>query len=96
MKRVTIIVTGRVQGVFFRMYTRDFVRNLNQVTGFVCNLPEGGVKIVAEGSELELKKLANWACTKGSPHSHVTDTKETWENISEKKYLDFQITYCRS
>ena len=96
MKRVTIIVTGRVQGVFFRMYTRDFARSLNQVSGYVCNLPNGGVKILAEGSELELKKLTNWARSKGSPHSHVTDTNETWENISEKEYPDFQITYCRA
>ncbi|NHJ01672.1 MAG: acylphosphatase [Candidatus Heimdallarchaeota archaeon] len=96
MKRVTIIVTGRVQGVFFRVYTRDFVRTLHEITGYVCNLPNGAVKIVAEGLEVDLKKLANWARNIGSPHSQIVDTKEIWSNINEREFLDFQITYCRS
>ncbi len=51
-----MVVSGRVQAVGYRMFIR---RNANQlgITGFVQNLPDGRVKIVASGSETKLKEL---------------------------------------
>ena len=92
MKRVRILVTGRVQGVFFRVYTRDYAKDLS-VAGFVRNLRDGRVEIVAEGSEDSLKSLAAWAKNKGSPYSKIHSTTEEWEDIEKAQYSSFQITY---
>ena len=93
LKRVVIHVTGRVQGVFFRVYTRDFTRSLPKITGYVKNLRDGRVEILAEGDEESLRKLTHWAKNKGSPHSQILKTEEKWENILAREHLDFLITY---
>ncbi|UCG00679.1 MAG: acylphosphatase [Candidatus Heimdallarchaeota archaeon] len=92
MKRVRIYVTGRVQGVFFRVYTRDMARQL-AICGYVRNLPDGRVEIVAEGTEDSLRKIATWAKNEGSPYSRIASTKEVWEDIEKPQFSDFQITY---
>ena len=92
MKQVRILVSGRVQGVFFRVYTRDFAKRM-VIGGYVRNLGDGRVEIVAEGSEDSLKALANWAKHEGSPYSDVTQTKEEWKDITKSQFQDFQITY---
>ncbi|UCE13951.1 MAG: acylphosphatase [Candidatus Heimdallarchaeota archaeon] len=92
MKRVRIYVTGRVQGVFFRVYTRDFAKNL-AIGGYVKNLRDGRVEIVAEGSESSLRTLADWVKNKGSPYSQVHHTEEQWEDVSELEFKSFQITH---
>lgn len=92
MKRVRIYVTGRVQGVFFRVYTRDVARQL-AICGYVRNLPDGRVEIVAEGTEDSLTKIAAWAKKEGSPYSRIDGTEEKWEDIEKHQFSDFQITY---
>ena len=92
MKRVRIHITGRVQGVFYRVYTRDFARRLS-VCGHVKNLRDGRVEIVAEGPEDLLKELAEWAKNKGSPASQIHNTKEQWETIGKCQFSDFQILH---
>ena len=93
LKRVLIHVTGRVQGVFYRVYTRDFARNLPKVTGYVKNLRDGRVEILAEGEEDSLRRLTEWVKHKGSPHSHIHKIEEKWGNISKRQYIEFSITY---
>lgn len=58
-----IIVKGKVQGVYFRAYTQKQAvkHNLN---GFVRNLPDGDVEIVAVGDHEALQALVAW-CYKG-------------------------------
>jgi len=58
-----IIVKGRVQGVYFRAYTQKQAVKLN-VNGFVRNLADGSVEIVASGHPEDLQKLVSW-CHKG-------------------------------
>ena len=48
VKRIHVYVSGRVQGVFFRSFVRSQA-NLKNLTGWVRNLPDGRVEIVAEG-----------------------------------------------
>lgn len=48
MKRVSIIVSGQVQGVGFRYYIQDIAEDM-RITGWVRNLPDGTVEIDAEG-----------------------------------------------
>jgi acylphosphatase len=93
MKSVQILVTGRVQGVFFRVYTQKFARELSDVTGYVRNLRDGQVEIFAEGPEISLSNLVNWVQTKGSPASRIMKTQMKWADINVREYSDFQITY---
>lgn len=55
-KRLTILVTGRVQRVGFRGFAR-LVANRYGVFGYAENLPEGSVRIVAEGEEEMLSRF---------------------------------------
>ena len=92
MKRVRIYVTGRVQGVFFRVYTRDIAKQL-ALGGYVKNLQDGRVEILAEGAEDSLKRIAAWAKNEGSPYSRIDNTKEVWEDVEKPEFSDFQITF---
>ena len=56
MKCVHLIVSGRVQGVFFRDNTRKKAIELG-LNGYAKNLPDGNVEIVAEGSEDRINEL---------------------------------------
>ena len=58
--RVVITVRGRVQGVSFRYYTREKALKLG-IRGFVKNLRDLSVLIVAEGPESSLSELVQWA-----------------------------------
>ena len=53
------LVTGRVQGVFFRVSTRDVALRLS-LTGYAKNLPDGCVEVVACGQPDAVDKLAAW------------------------------------
>lgn len=53
------LVTGRVQGVFFRASTRGEALRLG-ITGFAKNLADGRVEVVATGAEQELDELGRW------------------------------------
>ncbi len=50
------LVTGRVQGVGFRMFVADCARREGLI-GHVCNLPDGRVEAVAEGDHDDLTRL---------------------------------------
>ena len=58
-KRVTIIITGIVQGVYFRFNTKRKADELG-LAGTVRNLPTGQVEVVSEGQEAVLKQLIDW------------------------------------
>jgi len=77
MKRVHLFVSGRVQGVFFRAHTRDLAQKLG-LSGFVRNLPDGRVEVVAEGPEEKLQELIEF-CHRGPPLAHVTHVAIRWE-----------------
>ena len=65
-----LLVEGRVQGVSFRAYTEHKGSDLG-VNGYVRNLPDGRVEIVAEGTENALDQLEQW-CWQGSPAASVS------------------------
>jgi acylphosphatase len=77
MKRhFTIVVSGSVQGVFFRASTKEKADSLN-IAGLVRNEPDGSVYIEAEGEEDLLQEFTRW-CRKGPARAHVqkADVKE--------------------
>ena len=60
MKRLRLLVTGRVQRVSFRAHTQAEARRLGLV-GWVRNLSDGTVELVAEGPQEALEALLAWA-----------------------------------
>ena len=68
--RVYVTISGRVQGVFFRAYTKQRADRLG-VRGWVRNLPSGGVEAIFEGEEDAVKKLVEY-CRHGPPRAVVT------------------------
>ena len=68
-RRVHVFISGRVQGVFYRASTMDLAVRLD-LTGWVRNLPDGRVELVAEGPDDKLKELISW-CWQGPPYSRV-------------------------
>ncbi len=76
VKRIHAIVHGRVQGVFFREYTKRQARSLG-LGGWVRNLPDQTVETVFEGEADKVAAMLAWL-HEGSPHSRVSavDTVE--------------------
>lgn len=70
--RVHMIVEGKVQGVCFRHHTHEMALSLG-LAGWVRNLPDGTVEIIAEGETANLQKLIEWA-KKGPVNARVTQT----------------------
>jgi len=58
-KGIHCFVTGRVQGVCFRMYTQRQAEDCG-LTGWVKNLADGRVEVMAFGNEQQLDKLNHW------------------------------------
>ena len=85
-----MIVTGWVQGVFFRSETRR-VANAYRVKGWVRNLPDDRVEIVLEGQEMCVKEVLVF-CRKGPPAARVEKLDVSWERYSGS-FDDFQIRY---
>jgi acylphosphatase len=84
-----MIVSGRVQGVFFRQSTLEEARGLG-LTGWGRNLPSGDqVEIVAEGSRRNLQMLWAWAHN-GPPRARVHDVTEEWSDYSGE-FSSFRI-----
>ena len=69
MKRLHVLVTGTVQGVWFRESTRREAEQRG-VTGWVRNLPDGRVEAVFEGPAHGVEAMAAW-CQKGPPNAQV-------------------------
>ncbi|WP_457675056.1 acylphosphatase [Thiolapillus sp.] len=67
------IVSGRVQGVWFRETTRRKALELG-LTGQALNLRDGTVEVIACGEEQALQALQEWLWT-GSPLSRVDDVR---------------------
>ncbi|MBX9782522.1 MAG: acylphosphatase [Chitinophagaceae bacterium] len=79
LKTVSIIVTGKVQGVWYRRYTADKAKELH-ITGFVQNMPDDSVYILATGAAEQLDALVQW-CYTGSPKSKVETVEVKEENL---------------
>lgn len=87
---IHIIVKGKVQGVFFRATTSEKAAQLG-LKGWVRNLPDGNVEVIAEGEKENLNKLAEW-CKIGTDRS-VVDSVEIEKLPYENRFTDFQIKY---
>lgn len=86
--QVQLLVSGRVQGVFYRMHCHKKACGL-KLSGFVRNLPDGRVEVYAEGEEELLQELIDW-CHDGPPAAEVDDVEVHWAD-GENRFQDFRI-----
>lgn len=89
MMSVHVRVSGRVQGVYYRAYTRDRAKSLG-VNGWVRNIPGGGVEAVLEGERHQVGELLR--AMKTGPSGSAVLGMELYE-IEAKGYNDFEIKY---
>lgn len=75
--RAHIVVSGRVQGVFYRYSTVEEASRLG-LSGWVKNLPDGRVEAVAEGEREAVLRLVEW-CRRGPPSARVEKLDVDWE-----------------
>ncbi|MFQ5757598.1 MAG: acylphosphatase [Acidiferrobacterales bacterium] len=80
------LISGTVQGVFFRASTQDTARQL-QLSGFARNLPDGRVEVVACGNESNLRRLEAWLW-KGPGYARVDNI--IVEDIAARAFTGFE------
>jgi acylphosphatase len=73
MMRARIVISGRVQGVYFRASARDVAR-AQRLCGWVQNRVDGAVEALVEGEEEAVQAFIAW-CHDGPPGAHVTDVQ---------------------
>jgi acylphosphatase len=76
MKRAEVTVHGMVQGVFFRVETRDRARSLG-LSGWVTNAPDGTVRAAFEGEDERVESMVEW-CRRGPSGASVDEVDVTW------------------
>lgn len=82
LKQLHAVVSGQVQGVNFRFHTMVVAHGLG-VTGWVRNLLNGDVEVLAEGTEEQLTDLLRFL-HRGPSTAYVTGVKTTWGEASGK------------
>ena len=88
--RRRVFVSGRVQGVAFRYYTRDAAREVGAL-GWVRNLPDGRVEAVIEGEPHAVNALIEWV-RRGPPAGRV-DRVKVIEEVPTGEFSDFAIAF---
>ncbi len=81
------IVSGKVQGVFFRDCTQKKATALN-ITGWVKNLPDNTVELIACGAKQNINEFTKWLW-QGSPNSHVRNVE--WQEIEPQNHNTFEV-----
>ena len=88
--RVHIFVSGRVQNVFFRYYTKKMAEKIG-VFGWVKNLPDRRVEAVFEGEKEKVEKILEWS-KKGPLLAEVKEVEINWEKY-QGEFNSFEIKY---
>ncbi len=90
MKTVRVIISGRVQGVCFRMETERAAERIG-VNGWVRNRRDGTVEALFQGDAGAVDEMVQW-CHKGPPLAVVQDVK-VMEAPFQEGLLGFSIRY---
>lgn len=83
METVHLLISGKVQGVFFREASRRLAEKLN-IKGWIKNTPDGKVEVLITGNEKDLDDFLNF-CKKGPERAEVEEVK-----VSKKQKMDFE------
>ena len=90
--RAHAIISGRVQGVFFRMETKRAADGFG-VYGWVKNQLDGTVEAVFEGDRDRVDAIVDW-CREGPPGANVADVTVSWEDYTGE-FKGFDINYAK-
>ena len=90
MKRVHLFISGYVQGVGFRWYVEGLARRMN-ICGFVKNLRDGRVEVVAEGDDNLIAQFLQ-ELKEGSFKGYIEEVRKVEEGY-QGEYPDFSITF---
>lgn len=88
--RAQVLVSGRVQGVFFRSET-EYEAVKRSVSGWVRNLPDGRVEAVFEGEKEAVEELVEF-CRRGPRGARVSKVEVRWEEYGGE-FKGFRIRY---
>lgn len=83
IKTLHIIISGKVQGVYFRATCVDIAQKIG-IIGWVRNLPDGKVEIMASGNHRKMDEFLKW-CSQGPTGAQVENVL-----IEEKSYQPFE------
>ncbi len=89
MYRIRVMISGDVQGVYFRISTQDKAKEL-QLTGWVKNIFTNAVEILAEGDREKLSLFTGWLQL-GPPNATVDKISIEWEESLDKEFSSFEI-----
>ena len=83
-------IYGHVQGVGFRYFTWQYALKIG-VTGFVRNLADGSVEVVAVGSENQIDALDAWL--QDGPRTAIVDDVFVEDYLGDKEFTAFQVLH---
>ena len=89
--RLHAFVSGHVQGVFFRVSTQDEASALG-LSGWVRNLRNGSVEVLAEGEEQDITNLRDIGCGLAAG-AHVENVDVKKERIESVAFFVFRIIH---
>ncbi len=89
MKEISAKITGKVQGVGFRAYTKKQADKLG-LSGWVKNMDDGSVECVAQGSEDKLETFVGHL-KEGPYFANVEYCDIRWEDTLQDQLTDFTI-----
>ncbi|MAF13847.1 MAG: acylphosphatase [Parcubacteria group bacterium] len=87
-KRLTLKIHGLVHGVGYRYSSQSMAKKKGYI-GYVTNLDDGTVELVAEGKERSLKQFVNW-CYNGVGPAIVHKIDQSWSEATGE-FSDFVI-----
>jgi len=90
LQQIHAIVEGRVQGVSYRYFTQQAAHQIG-VKGWVRNLPDGTVEVLAQGTDAQLDQFLNFL-REGSPAAAVQEIDVEWQPCDDHFDL-FRIRY---
>lgn len=88
--RAHLIISGRVQGVYYRFSTEKEAKRLG-LTGWVRNLPNGDVEAVVEGEQSIVDQMIKW-CWEGPSVARVDSIQESRESATDE-FTNFSTRY---
>lgn len=89
--RIEMRIAGRVQGVWFRDSTQREAVRIGGLTGFVRNVPDGSVEVVAEGAREACERLLQW-CERGPRMARVDRIRHSWGD-ARQEFEVFKVSY---
>jgi acylphosphatase len=88
MTRAELVISGLVQGVFYRASAQQEAMRLG-LTGEISNLPGGEVEAIVEGPKDQVEEFISW-CRRGPAAAKVEDVKVRF-SAARGEYRTFRV-----